>query len=80
MRVEIIVKDPKKSGGTNPLVVDFVVKQGMLEKARHDMAKSTIQNIKAREAAPRENEIIVEVAKGQSISGRITSNVQQGSQ
>lgn len=79
MRVEITVKDPKRTGGTNPLVVDFVVKEGMLVrgKGNHDMSKNSIQNIKAREAMAKENEITVEVAKAQSVSGRITSIVEK---
>lgn len=77
MRVEITVKDPKKAA-TDPLVVDFVLKDGALARAKadHNMSKSIIQNIKAREAAQKENEITVEVAKGQSVSGRITSIVE----
>lgn len=79
MRVEITVKDPKKTGGANPLVVDFVVKEGQLSQTRgnHEMSKNSIQNIKAREAMAKENEITVVVAKGQSVSGRITSIVEK---
>jgi hypothetical protein len=79
MRVEITVRDPKKTGGANPLIVDFVVKEGSLARAKgnHDMSKNSIQNIKAREAMAKENEITVEVAKGQSVSGRITSIVEK---
>jgi len=79
MRVEITVNDPKKAGGANPLVVDFVLKEGMLVRVKgdHNMSKSIIQNIKAREAMAKENEITVEVAKGQSVSGRITSIVEK---
>jgi hypothetical protein len=79
MRVEITVKDTWKTGATNPLVVDFVVKEGMLVRGRSDnnMSKSIIQNIKAREAIAKENEITVEVATGQSVSGRITSIVEK---
>ena len=77
MRVEVVVRDPKKSGGTNPLAIDFIVTQGKLAKAGHDMAKNSIQNIKAREAMPKENEITVDVAKGQSVSGRITSIIEK---
>ena len=79
MRVEIVVKDPKKTGSADPLVVDFVLKDGSLARAKadHNMSKSIIQNIKAREAMAKENEIIVDVAKGQSVSGRITSIVEK---
>lgn len=78
MRVEVTVRDPKKAA-TDPLIVDFVLKDGALARAKadHNMSKSIIQNIKAREAVPKENEITIDVANGQSVSGRITSIIEK---
>lgn len=78
MRVEVTVKDPKRAA-TDPFIVDFVLKDGALARAKadHNMSKSIIQNIKAREAVPKENEITIDVAKGQSVSGRITSIIEK---
>lgn len=75
MRVEIMIKEPRKTSAANLLVVDFDLKDGTLirSKADHNMSKSIIQNIKAREAMGKDNELIVVVGKGQSVSGRITS-------
>lgn len=65
MRVEITLSGKKTT-------IDFAQKDGALVRQKHDMSKSVIQNIRAREAAAKDNEETIEVGEGQTVSGRIT--------
>lgn len=68
-------------GKASPLTTDFTFADGTLVRAKedatarrdmHNMSKSVIQNIRAREAAAPENDWVIDVAQGQTVSGRAT--------
>ena len=74
LSIEIIVGEPEKSHGTNPLVVEWVLKGGRAIRVIPEGSNNTRQ----AQTEEKENEVTIEVAEGQSVSGRITSKVRGG--